>query len=216
MAAAMRPYAPGEGIADRYVHLTGFAAALVGAVVLIVAAAQRQSALMIFSVAVYGFGLLGMIGASALYNSTAPSRRKEWFRRLDQAAIFLLIAGTYTPFALVRMAGMWGASIAALVWSVAIGGMALKLVHPRRLERFSTALYLGLGWVILVAPDPLFTDVPLKAIILLGLGGMLYSLGIVFHMWKGLPYHKAIWHGFVLAAAGCHYVAVLSGVVLAA
>jgi hemolysin III len=212
----MRSYAPGERIADRYIHLAGLAAALVGAVVLIAAAAPRQSALMIFSVAVYGLGLLGMIGASALYNFAAPSRRKEWFRRLDHAAIFLLIAGTYTPFALVRMAGPWGTGIAAFVWSAAIGGIALKLLSPRRLERLSTALYLGLGWVVLVALEPLFADVPLRAVVLLGLGGLLYSLGVIFHLWKELPYHKAIWHGFVLAAATCHYVAVLNGVVLAA
>jgi len=212
----MRSYAPGERIADRYIHLAGLAAALIGAVVLIVAAAPRQSALMIFSVAVYGLGLLGMISASALYNFAAPSRRKEWFRRIDHAAIFLLIAGTYTPFALVRMAGPWGHGIAAFVWSAAIGGIALKLLSPRRLERLSTALYLGLGWVVLAALEPLFADVPLRAVILLGVGGLLYSLGVVFHLWKELPYHKAIWHGFVLAAASCHYAAVLNGVVLAA
>jgi hemolysin III len=215
MTATTRSYAPGEQIADRYVHVAGFAAALVGSAVLFVAAVQRESALVIFSVGVYGVGLLGMIGASALYNVAASSRHREWFQRLDHAAIFLLIAGTYTPFVLVRMAGPWGTGMAAFVWSVAIGGIALKLMHPRSLERFSTALYLGLGWVILVALDRLLAAVSPKAVIMLALGGVLYSLGVVFHLWKRLPYHNAIWHVFVLAAASCHYVAVLDGVVLA-
>ncbi len=216
MRTDTRAYGRGEQIADRYVHLTGLAAGLVGSTVLVAAAAERARALMIVSVAVYGIGLVCMIGASTLYNLAAPSRRKEWFRRLDHAAIFLMIAGTYTPFALVRMGGAWGLGIAGFVWLVAIAGIALKLVYPHRLEGFSTALYLALSWVIVVAPGPLLAAVPLPAVILIAIGGLLYSLGVVFHLWKELPYHNAIWHGFVLGAAGCHWVAVLDGVVRAA
>ena len=209
-------YGRGERIADRCVHYAGLAAGLLGAIVLIVAAAERERALTIVSVAIYGVGLLGMIGGSALYNFAEPSRRKEWFRRLDHAAVFLMIAGTYTPFALVRMGGGWGLGIAIFVWLGAVVGIALKLLYPRRFEGLSIMLYLALGWAILVALGPLFDAVSLAAIILLGVGGLLYSVGIVFHLWHGLPYHNAVWHGFVLGAAGCHWVAVLDGVVRAA
>ncbi len=216
MRTDTRAYGRGEQIADRYVHLAGLAAGLVGSIVLVAAAAERARALMIVSVAVYGIGLVCMIGASALYNLAAPSRRKEWFRRLDHAAIFLMIAGTYTPFVLVRMGGAWGLGIAGFVWLVAIAGIALKLLYPSRLEGISTALYLALGWVIVVAPGQLFAAVPLTAFVLLAIGGLLYCLGVVFHLWHRLPYHNAIWHAFVLGAAGCHWVAVLDGVVRAA
>jgi len=208
-------YGRGERIADRCVHYAGLVASVVGAVVLIVAAAERERALTIVSVAIYGAGLLGMIGASALYNLAAPSRRKELLRRLDHAAIFLMIAGTYTPFTLVRMGGGWGHGIAIFVWLVAVAGMALKLLYPRRLEGLSILLYLALGWAILVGLRPLFDAVPLPAIVMLGIGGVLYSVGVVFHLWQRLPYHNAIWHGFVLGATACQWVAVLEGVVRA-
>jgi hemolysin III len=137
-------------------------------------------------------------------------------RRLDHAAIFLMIAGTYTPFTLVRMGGGWGHGIAIFVWLVAVAGIALKLLYPRRLEGLSILLYLALGWAILVGLRPLFDAVPLPAIVMLGIGGVLYSVGVVFHLWQRLPYHNAIWHGFVLGAAACQWVAVLEGVVRAA
>jgi hemolysin III len=209
-------YRRGERIADRCVHYAGLVAGPVGAVVLIVAAAERERALTIVSVAIYGVGLLGMLGASALYNLAQPSRRKEWFRRLDHAAIFLMIAGSYTPFTLVRMGGGWGHGIAIFVWLVAVTGIALKLLYPHRIERLSILLYLALGWAILVAIGPLLDAVPLPAIVMLGIGGLLYSIGVVFHLWHRLPYHNAIWHAFVLAATGCQWVAVLDGVVRAA
>jgi len=216
MQSRTRAYGRGELIADRCVHYAGLVAGLIGSLVLIVEAAERERALTIVSVVIYGIGLLGMIGASALYNSSSTSRRKELFRRLDHAGIFLMIAGTYTPFALVRMGGTWGFGIAAFVWLAAVAGMTLKLVSPQRLEGFSTLLYLALGWVILIAPGPLFDAVPLPAIMLLAVGALLYMSGIVFHMWHRLPYHNAVWHGFVLSAAACHWVAILDGVVRAA
>jgi len=209
-------YGRGERIADQCVHYAGLVAGPVGAVVLMVEAAERERLLTIVSVAIYGVGLLGMLGASALYNLAAPSRRKELLRRLDHAAIFLMIAGTYTPFTLVRMGGGWGLGIAVFVWLVAVVGMALKLLYPRRFERLSMLLYLALGWTILVGVRPLFDAVPLPAIVMLGIGGLLYTVGVVFHLWHRLPYHNAIWHGFVLGAAACQWVAVLDGVVRAA
>lgn len=208
-------YRRSEQIADRCIHYAGLAISLVGAVVLVVAAAHRENALVIVSVAIYAAGLLAMISSSALYNLAAPSRRKEWLRRVDHAAIFLMIAGTYTPFALVKIGGAHGLSLLLVVWLVAIGGIALKLLYPRRLEGISTVLYLLLGWTILATPGSLLAAVPLPIVVLLAVGGILYSAGVIFHLSTRLPYHNAIWHGFVLAAAACHYVAVFDGVALA-
>jgi hemolysin III len=218
MYTLTRNYHVREQIADRWVHYAGLLAALVGSVVLIAAAAERESTLLLASVGVYGLALLSMIGASALYNFhfTAPSPRTEWFRRLDRAAIFLMIAGTYTPFALVRMDGVWGLAIAAFIWTAAVAGIVLKLVYPELIERVSIPVYLALGWIGLLAIEPLIDRLPTAALVLLGIGGLLYSLGIVFHLWHRLPYHNAVWHGFVVSAAACHWVAVLDGVVRAA
>jgi len=213
MQGVPRPYRRSEQTVDLCLHLIGLAAAAVGAGTLMAGAAARQSTLMTASVAIYGVALLAMISASALYNAASSGRRREWLRRCDHAAIFFMIAGTYTPFTLVCMGGAWGFGIAFFVWSVALVGMAVKLLAPHHLEGFSTTLYLALGCVILVAFGPFLEGVPHTAVILLAAGGLLYSSGIIFHLWTRLPYHNAIWHGFVFTAAACHWVAVLDGVV---
>jgi hemolysin III len=207
-------YGHGEQRLDRYIHYLGICAGSIGSVALVIAALRRHDAWLVASILVYAASLLFMIAASALYNVAAPSRRKEWLRRFDHAAIFVMIAGTYTPFALVRIGGDWGLSILAFVWVAAIGGVALKLLYPRRFEALSIVLYLLVGWVILVAIRPLISAVSLPTLILIAVGGALYSGGIIFHLSLKLRYHNAIWHGFVLAGAACHYAAVLTGVVL--
>ena len=204
-----------EQLADRYVHYLGLVAGLIGAAAIVIAAAERGRTLAVAAVAVYGFGLICMIGASSLYNLAKPSPRKEVFRRLDHAAIFVMIAGTYTPLTLVAMGGPSGAGIALFVWGVAGAGTALKLIYPRRFERLSIMLYLALGWTILFWVRSLFDAVPASVIVLLGVGGLLYSLGVVFHLRPSWPYHNAIWHGFVLGAAACHWIAIFEGVVQA-
>ena len=213
VAEADHRFIRGEHLADRYIHYLGIVAAVIGAVVLIIAAAQRERALTLISVIVYCFGLLGMLGASAVYNMAKPSRRKDLLRRIDHAAIFLMIARTYTPLTLVFIGGGWGLGIAIFVWLVALIGIALKLFFPHRLDGLSTVLYLALGWTILVGLRPMFEAVPLPAILMLGAGGLLYSVGVIFHLWSALPYQKAIWHGFVLGAAACQWVAILDAVV---
>jgi hemolysin III len=209
-------YGRGEQLVDRYIHYIGIVAGAIGSVALIVAAAHWHDAWLTASIVVYAVSLLFMIVASALYNVATPSRRKEWLRRLDHAAIFVMIAGTYTPFALIRIGGDWGLSILAGVWVAAIGGITLKLLYPRRFEALSIVLYLLVGWIILVAIRPLISAVSLTTLILIAIGGALYSLGIIFHLSIRLRYHNAIWHAFVLAGAACHYAAVLVGVVLVA
>jgi hemolysin III len=216
MITATLSYTRSEQLVDRWIHYAGLVAALIGSVALIGAAAEQRRSLTLVCVAIYAVGLIAMIGSSALYNLAEPSPRKEWLRRLDHAGIFLMIAGTYTPFALIRMGDRWGFGIAAVVWLTAVAGIALKLLYPRRFERLSLALYLALGWIILIALEPLFHAVSLSAFILLAVGGILYSLGVLFHLADRLPYHNAVWHVFVLGAAACHFVAVLNGVVRAA
>ena len=209
-------YSRRERIVDFTIHVAGVVFGLIGAMILIAMATRGDSILLTVGVAIYGAGLIAMLGCSALYNMAEDSPHKELFRRLDQAAIFVMIAGSYTPFTLSRIGGAWGIGLLAFVWLVAAIGIAIQLFHPRGLERFSVALYLLLGWSILIAIDPLLRTVSMSAVILLAVGGLLYSVGVIFHLWERLPYQNAIWHGFVLAAAVCHYSAVLSGVVLPA
>jgi len=204
-----------EQIADSWIHAIGVTGAVVGVVALLVAAGEKQSLRLAFGVGLYGFGLLAMVSCSALYNLAKPSAMKENLRRLDRAAIFTMIAGSYTPFLLNRIGGDWGWGMLAFVWSVAAFGVGLALAAPRRFERVQLVTYLLLGWSIVVASGPLFAQVAPAAVVLLLVGGLFYSLGVPVHLWRGLSYHNAIWHGLVLIAAGCHYAAVLVGVVLA-
>jgi hemolysin III len=199
---------PGEIVADRCLHWAGLAAGPAAIAALIWAAAQRDLALMI-SIVIYGAGLLAMLGCSALYHLSGTPGRKALFRRLDHAAIFLLIAATYTPFTLHTIGGNWGLGLFAFVWTVAAAGIVLKLLRPGMLEGFFVAVYLLLGWSVLAALDPLLSAASRETVILLVAGGLLYTAGVLFHLWDRLPYQNAIWHAFVLAGAACHYAAVV-------
>ena len=211
---AYHRYRRQEEIADRCIHLLGIGLGIGAALVLLHLAALRGEPRLVIATAVYALGLVVMLTCSALYNLAPPSPRKELLRRFDHAAIFAMIAGTYTPFLLVRMGGAWGWGMLGFVWLTAAAGIALALAWPRRFERLQLAAYLLLGWSILLARAPLADSVSWPAIMLLLAGGLLYSFGVIFHLWRRLSYHTAIWHGFVLVAASCHYAAVLLGVVL--
>ena len=150
---------------------------------------------------------MGRFGAFNIFQRS--SRRRDWLRRFDHAAIFAMIAGTYTPFTTL-LDGAWSTPLTAVIWSVAAIGIALKLWQPRRIEAISVALYLGLGWIGLIALHPFMEALDTATLALLATGGILYSVGVVFHLWRRLPYHNAIWHGFVLVAAGLHYCAILT------
>jgi hemolysin III len=194
---------------DAMVHIVGLILGLAASVVLVMVALPREASTVLVSVAVYGAGLLAMLGCSALYNIGGDGPRKAVWRRLDHAAIFVMIAGTYTPFLAIAIGGAWGTGLLVFVWTVAAAGVVLKLLHPGWRETLSIAAYLLLGWTILVAIDRLIAAVSLPALILLAAGGILYSIGVLFCQWDRLPYQKAIWHGFVLTAATCHYFAIL-------
>jgi hemolysin III len=210
-----RSYRPSELLADRWVHIVGLASASLAVVVLTIAAVERESLRLFIGVGVYCFGLLAMLACSALYSMAKPSPLKENLRRFDHAAIFIMIAGSYTPFLLVGIGGGWGWGMLAFVWPVAILGVCVALAAPRRFERAQLAGYLLLGWSIVVARGPLSDHLAPAAIQLLIAGGLFYTLGVPVYLLRRLGYHNAIWHALVLIGAGCHYAAVLTGVVLA-
>jgi hemolysin III len=213
VAAAIREFAARELAADRFIHLLGIVLGLVGAIVLIVIAAIWRRLGDLPPILIYAAGLVAMLGCSAAYNVFHGSRWRSWLRRCDHAAIFAMIAGTYTPFTLLGLEGTWSIALTAVIWGVAGLGIAIKLWQPGRIEKVSVALYLALGWIGVVAAGPFIAAFDPVILSLLAAGGILYSSGVVFHVWHRLPYQNAIWHGFVLAAAAVHYAAVMGIVV---
>lgn len=205
-------YTPGERLADGIVHVTGVGAGLIAVAAMLAFAVPSQPAPALASLAVYGATLIAMFACSAAYNMVPAPRWKGVLRRFDHAAIFLKIAGTYTPFAVVKMEGLASAALLGSVWTVALLGAIGKLVLIDHWERTAIALYLALGWVGVLAFKPLAATLTLTVFVLLGLGGVLYSLGVIFHVWRSLPYQNAIWHVFVLAATACHFAAVVTAV----
>lgn len=202
-----------ELIADGVVHVVGIALGVIGAAVLIVIAAMKHSYVEVIAVSIYAAGMIAMFSLSALYNIARKSRYREYFQRLDHSGIFLMIAGTYTAFTMLMLKGEWAVYLMAIVWSVASLGILIKLLWPKRLQGVTTGLYIALGWVGIIAIEPIFASLGVAALVLLAVGGALYTIGVVFHLWERLPYQNAIWHGFVVAAAGSHYGAVLTSLV---
>jgi hemolysin III len=198
-----------ERVADCCIHIIGVAASLVALTALLVIGVQSKTTLWVVSLTIYGLALVATFSCSAGYNLVVRPKLKEVLRRLDHAAIFLMIAGTYTPFILIKMNDAWGLGLLAVVWTMAILGIAIKLFAPRFLDGLSTALYLVQGWAVIAAWEPLMSALPGRVLTLLMVGGVLYTIGVVFHLWERLPYQNAIWHGFVLSAASCHFAAVI-------
>ena len=209
VVSAFPQYTLGERVADGCIHVVGVVASLIALSVLLVIGVQSQVLLWGVSLAIYGIAMVAMFSFSAGYHLVARPSVKEILRRFDHAAIFVMIAGTYTPFILIQMNNVWGHWLLATVWLIAAIGVALKLFAPRYLEGLSTALYLVQGWAVIATWEPLTAAVSGQVLSLLVAGGVLYSVGVVFHLWSRLPYQNAIWHGFVLTAASCHYAAVL-------
>ncbi len=207
-AAAGRDYDRAEVTLDALVHGVGLVLGIVGTAVLI-AFTLRSPAVGDLPVAiVYATGLLAMLGFSAAYNLWPVSRIKWLLRRFDHSAIYLLIAATYTPFIAQMKNGLLATTLLAGVWTVAAVGIVLKLALPGRFDRFSIVLYLALSWSG-VAMYEVIAALPASTLWLLGAGGLLYSFGVVFHLWESLRFQNAIWHAFVVLAAACHYTAVI-------
>lgn len=195
--------------ADYAVHAIAIAAAVAGAAALLVIASRGAGAAAFVAAAIYSAGLIGMLGCSAAYSIGRTSRICDLLRRIDQSAIFVMIAGSYTPFTLLHLDGAWRTGLTALIWSLALGSILLRQLAPRLFEKLSIALYLSLGWVGLVAFVPLAQELSGAIFMLLLTGGLLYTTGVVFHLRERLPFQTAIWHSFVAAAAAAHYAAVV-------
>ena len=202
-----------ERFADGCVHFLGVVASLVAMPVLVIIAYHYLPISSTSSVAVYGFGAIAMFVFSAAYNLIDQPRWKSILRHCDHSAIFVMIAGTYTPFAVVTIGGSWGLMLLTTVWTLAISGIILKILSPRRFDQISIGFYLLQGWVVIGAIDPLMTAVSTRTLVLIAVGGVLYTTGVIFHLWRRLPYQTAIWHVFVLCAAIFHYAAILDTVI---
>ncbi|WP_073326813.1 PAQR family membrane homeostasis protein TrhA [Wenxinia saemankumensis] len=207
-------YARSERIADGVIHLAGVIFALSGAVLLIVIGALHLGGAHVAALSVYGAALVASFTASAIYHFTPWEAARPLFRRLDHAAIFLKIAGTYTPLA-VLIGGPFAYAVLALVWVLALVGMARKLFFWTN-GASSSVFYLVLGWLSLALIWPLAQTVGWPALALIAAGGALYTGGVVFFNWEGLKYSLAIWHGFVLAASACFFAAIAGSVFAAA
>jgi hemolysin III len=210
VAGAVRwNYDRAELIADGVVHGIGVCGGLIAATVLVVLTAVYATALDIVAVSIYVVGLLAMLVLSATYNLWPVSRAKWLLRRFDHSAIYLLIAATYTPFIMELKNSLFAIVLLTGVWCVAIFGIVLKLGWPGRFDRLSVGLYLAMGWSGLMLYQAVVTALPSLALWFVVAGGVLYSLGVIFHAWQRLRFQNAIWHGFVLLGAACHYTAVL-------
>ncbi len=199
----------GEEIANSVTHGVGALLSLAGMAMLILRALQHGTTVHLASVIVYGVSLFLLHLSSTLYHAVHAPRAKRVFWIFDHAAIYLLIAGTYTPFLLISLWGAWGATLMIAIWALAIVGVVFKCLFIGRLRRASVALYIVMGWLIVVAARELWINVPHSAIALTAAGGLLYTGGVVFYSWKRLPYGHMIWHLFVLGGSACHYFAIL-------
>ncbi len=200
--------------ADLVVHIVGLTLALVGGIVLLVFAVRAGSISRVVGVSIYGAGVLAMLAFSTAYNF-AKAQYRPLLRRLDHAGIFLMIAGSYTPFTIHNLTGAWAWGMTIAVWSIAAIGALGKLFLPKVGRKLWVAVYLALGWLVVIALKPMIDHVYWVALLLLVAGGVLYSTGVVFYVNKRLKFSRAIWHGHVVAAAAAHWTAVLIGVVLA-
>ncbi|HNY30332.1 MAG TPA: hemolysin III family protein [Fibrobacteria bacterium] len=202
-----------EDRANSLTHAVGAGFFLAGLALLAVLSARSGDPWKIVSVCVYGATLVLLFSASALYHSVRSPRLRKAFRVLDHVSIHLLIAGTYTPFALVTLRGPWGWSIFGVIWSLALAGVVKDLFLTGRFKGLSTVLFLLMGWLIVVAIVPLVRHLPSSGLALLLIGGLAYSVGAVFYLLdKKLPFGHAVWHLFVLGGGVCHFLSVVFGV----
>ena len=198
-----------EETLNAWTHGLGALFGLVGLVVLVVLASPGGDAWHIVSCSIYGVTLVLLFSSSTLYHSCRSERAKHICRIIDHASIYLLIAGTYTPFVLVTLRGAWGWSLFGVVWGLALAGIVFQIFFVDRFRLLQTLIYLLMGWLAVIAAKPLLARVPRPGLLWLLAGGLSYTVGAGFYLWKKLPYHHAVWHLFVLAGAVCHYFAIL-------
>jgi hemolysin III len=209
LASQKRVQSFGEEIANSVSHGVGFLAAVAVSPVLIVSAVRHDSSAAIVGASVFAFTMILLYMTSTLYHALARKKAKRVFQILDHSAIFLLIAGTYTPFTLGVLRGAWGWTLFGLVWGIAVVGLVLKSIGGVRYKRLSTILYLAMGWLIIIALKPLLLKMPSWGLFWLLLGGAAYTAGVGFYAAKRIRYAHFVWHLFVIAGTMCHCIAVL-------
>jgi hemolysin III len=207
--AALGGETRGERLANWLTHGIGAVLSAAGLPLLVVFASIYGDVWHIVSYAIFGSTLIALYTASTLYHLSRQERWRWVLRRWDHAAIFLLIAGTYTPFLLVSLRGPWGWSLFGVIWLLCGMGAALKFCGAERFKTLSLVAYLAAGWMVVVAIRPLIHVVPTPGLWLLVAGGLSYTCGVAFYVWRGLRYHHACWHLFVLGGSTCHFLAVL-------
>jgi len=200
-------------LANTVTHGLGLLLSIAGLVTLVVSASRNGSPKVIVACSVYGATLVLLYLASTLYHSVGSLYARRVFRSIDHAAIYLLIAGTYTPFTLISLGGAWGWSIFGVAWGLALLGIVFKTFFTGRFEFFSGALYLGMGWLAIIAIKPVLANLPTGEIVWIVAGGLAYSLGMIFYAWHSMPHHHAVWHLFVMLGSTCHFFAIMYYVV---
>ncbi|MCY9805068.1 hemolysin III family protein [Vibrio scophthalmi] len=202
-------YSVKEELANTITHAIGMVLGVIGLVLLLLKAhAYHADALTIASYTIYGASIIVLFLASTLYHAIPSPRAKRALKTFDHCAIYLLIAGSYTPFLLVSLRTPLAIGLMVVIWIIALVGIIMKVAFVYRFKRLSLVTYLLMGWLSLVVIYQLALHVQLGGLILLGLGGVIYSLGVIFYVAKRIPYNHAIWHGFVLAGCACHFCAI--------
>lgn len=200
----------GEEIANGITHGIGAALATAALTILVVFAALKGDTWRIVSFSIYGASLVLMYISSTLYHSITNLKAKRYFRIMDHSSIFLLIAGTYTPITLIALRGTgWGWTIFGLIWGLAILGILFKLMFYGKLEKLSVVFYILMGWLAVVAIKPMIANLPTGLLLWIAIGGLSYTLGIIFYAWTKLPYSHSIWHLFVLGGSISHFFGIL-------
>jgi hemolysin III len=202
-------YSLGEEIANGITHGIGAALSIAGLVILVVLGARYGDAWHIVSFSIYGSTLIILYLASTLYHSIQHPQAKEVFRIIDHASVYLLIAGTYTPFMLVSLRGAWGWSLFGVIWGLTVLGIGFKIFFINRFKVISTLVYVLMGWLGVIAIKEMIANIETGGLIWLFAGGISYTIGVIFYAWKKLPYNHTIWHLFVLGGSICHFFAIL-------
>ena len=197
-----------EEIASSVTHGFGVMLSVVGLVVLVAMAMREGDPWKVVSFSIFGVSMILLYMASTMYHLIQHEKTKEFFRKFDHAAIYLLIAGTYTPFLLLNLRGPWGWSLFGIIWAVAIFGVIYKFFLIHKFHNLSVFLYIAMGWLGIIGFKPVIDAVGWDGVGLLFAGGLAYTFGVVFYMWERLPHNHAVWHLFVMGGTACHYAAV--------
>lgn len=201
-------YEPKEELANSILHGFGLLASIAGLVILLLRAVRWNNTWVLISFAIYGGSLILLFLSSTLYHGLPYQKFREFLRVLDHSSIYILIAGTYTPFTLVSLRDGWGWALFGTIWGLAIGGILFHGISLGRFSSVGTATYVIMGWLSLIVLHQLLSSIGLVGVILLIVGGLIYSLGLIFYKREGLLYNHAIWHLFVLGGGFCHFFVV--------